>query len=76
MLGGFQVFRYETVRGGETFPGARWWQNGGNGHYVGFIFSAPINDVEALTLALRLAVTASTEGKDALALEHAAETVG
>ena len=30
-----------------------------------------MNDVEALTLALRLAVTAPTEEKAALALEHA-----
>ena len=33
-----------------------------------------MNDIEALTLALRLAVTATTEEKAGLALEHAEAT--
>jgi len=48
--GGFQAFfRYETVRGGKTFPVARWCQNGANGTTLDVIFSAPKNDIEALT---------------------------
>ena len=43
-------------------------------HYAGAISSVPMNDIEALTLALRLAVTASTEEKAGLALEHALAT--
>ena len=58
--------------GARDAPLEKAWQR----HYAGFIFSAPMNDVEALTLALRLAVTAPTEEKAALALEHAAEAVG
>ena len=66
-----RFLRYETVRVGERFPVARWCQNGANGHYAGAVFRAPKNDVEALTLALRLAVTAPTDEKADLVLEQA-----
>ena len=49
----------------------RLWQKCGNGHYAGLISRAPANDVEALTLALRLAVTAPTDEKAEPVLEHA-----
>jgi len=39
-------------------------------HYAGAIFRAPENDVEELTLALRLAVTAPTDAKADLVLEE------